>query len=346
MTRVRDKESFVKKAKQIHGDKFSYDKFEYINAKTKSIITCLIHGDFLQSADKHFNNKTPCPECYKIRKSNLRKGKSTNGESKLIPKEEYLHMLEEKYGNKFTFNLDNYIGLTKGSVTLYCKKHGYSTYTPRSLLQSTYGCRDCGFKTVANKKIKNYDNFLKKAKQIHGDKYIYPETNRQIYKNRKSTIEIICKEHGLFSKKAQKHIAGQGCFECRINELVEDGILVGGYNEELFSTNKKLAETKGFLYYLSVDNGKQYKIGITRNLYNRIKSLKSESKKEITLLDTLELPLYEAYKIEQELLNLYANNRVYTRWSTELFDTNILRNISLKEYCQKHTHTNIRHETA
>lgn len=39
---------FIKKAKKVHGDKYSYDKINYINARTKIIITCPKHGDFLK----------------------------------------------------------------------------------------------------------------------------------------------------------------------------------------------------------------------------------------------------------------------------------------------------------
>jgi hypothetical protein len=48
-------------------------------------------------------------------------------------------------------------------------------------------------------------------------------------------IKIICREHGEFIKSAQKHLSGQGCFKCKVKQMVEDGILVGGYSEELFN---------------------------------------------------------------------------------------------------------------
>lgn len=40
-------EKFIKKAKEIHGDKFLYDKTQYVNYDTKLIVTCRKHGDFL-----------------------------------------------------------------------------------------------------------------------------------------------------------------------------------------------------------------------------------------------------------------------------------------------------------
>lgn len=57
------KELFVKKARDIHGDKYSYDKFEYTHSLTKSVITCPIHGDFLQKPNTHLAKKAGCPTC-------------------------------------------------------------------------------------------------------------------------------------------------------------------------------------------------------------------------------------------------------------------------------------------
>lgn len=55
---------FIKKAKQIHGDKYDYSKVEYIDAHTKVIIICPIHGEFKQIARDHTNGRG-CPECGK-----------------------------------------------------------------------------------------------------------------------------------------------------------------------------------------------------------------------------------------------------------------------------------------
>lgn len=56
------KNKFKTKAIKVHNNKYSYDNFNYISAKTKSLITCPIHGDFAQCADKHLQ-KRGCPKC-------------------------------------------------------------------------------------------------------------------------------------------------------------------------------------------------------------------------------------------------------------------------------------------
>lgn len=45
--------SFIRKSKLAHGDQYLYDKVKYVRASDKVIITCRIHGDFLQTAGTH-----------------------------------------------------------------------------------------------------------------------------------------------------------------------------------------------------------------------------------------------------------------------------------------------------
>ncbi len=46
----------IVKFREIHGDTYDYSKTKYINAKTKMIITCQKHGDFLQTYGGHLRN--------------------------------------------------------------------------------------------------------------------------------------------------------------------------------------------------------------------------------------------------------------------------------------------------
>jgi hypothetical protein len=55
-------EEFVQRAKEVHGDKYNYDKVNYVNAKDKVIIICAKHGDFDQAPDSHLRGQG-CPKC-------------------------------------------------------------------------------------------------------------------------------------------------------------------------------------------------------------------------------------------------------------------------------------------
>ena len=60
-------------------------------------------------------------------------------------------------------------------------------------------------------KLTNED-FLKKCKQKHGDKYQYLD----VYINSSTEIRILCPEHGLFIQVAHNHTRGVGCRKCGV----------------------------------------------------------------------------------------------------------------------------------
>ena len=58
----KKREKLIQEFRAIHSDFYNYDKFVYISAHKKSIITCPIHGDFPQSASMHRKNQG-CKKC-------------------------------------------------------------------------------------------------------------------------------------------------------------------------------------------------------------------------------------------------------------------------------------------
>lgn len=61
-----DKNSFLEKAKNIHGDEYDYSKVKYKNSYTKIEIICKTHGSFFQKPSVHHWHKSGCPQCNKI----------------------------------------------------------------------------------------------------------------------------------------------------------------------------------------------------------------------------------------------------------------------------------------
>lgn len=55
------------------------------------------------------------------------------------------------------------------------------------------------------------DEFIAKAKAVHGEKYDYSMAN---YTNAHDKIQIICSAHGSFLQRAASHLRGYGCFKC------------------------------------------------------------------------------------------------------------------------------------
>ena len=60
--KLNHKENFIRRAKIIHNNKYTYDNVIYINSHKKVMITCQIHKDFPQEPRVHLDNKG-CKQC-------------------------------------------------------------------------------------------------------------------------------------------------------------------------------------------------------------------------------------------------------------------------------------------
>jgi hypothetical protein len=66
MARKVDTKEFIRMAKTIHGNNYDYSKTIYTRSKDSLIITCPIHGDFIQRASNHLSG-SGCPKCFQDR---------------------------------------------------------------------------------------------------------------------------------------------------------------------------------------------------------------------------------------------------------------------------------------
>lgn len=191
---------FIKRAREIHGDKYNYNNVKYVNSYTKVEIVCPRHGSFFQTPNDHLMGHG-CPDCGK--EECINKNKSN--------KDEFIEKVNKIHGdNNFDFSKFNYINsYTKGIVI--CPKHGEFYATPNSLL-SGRGCPECGkIKTGDLLRYTNED-FIKLANDIHGvGKYDYSKVE---YKDADTPVKIICPIHGAFMQRPHCHLEGKGCPKC------------------------------------------------------------------------------------------------------------------------------------
>ena len=59
------------------------------------------------------------------------------------------------------------------------------------------------------------EDFIRKSKEVHGDKYDY---SKSVYTSTRDFITIICPTHGKFSQRANCHTSGKGCKQCGLLE--------------------------------------------------------------------------------------------------------------------------------
>lgn len=76
-------EEFIRRAKEVHGDKYDYSKVEYINNKTKVCIICPIHGEFWQTPKEHLFGQG-CPKCRNENRKKIIFGVGINDSDEVI----------------------------------------------------------------------------------------------------------------------------------------------------------------------------------------------------------------------------------------------------------------------
>lgn len=190
----KNTESFIKQAIEIHGEgKFDYSLTNYVNAKVKVIVICLLHGLQHVIPNVHLRGKG-CPEC----------------NPNFITTKIFINRSNEIHNNKYVYEQIIYRGCSK-KVKIKCLHHGYFWQKPTYHLAG-HGCPKCGYENTSNLRRKSLEEFIKQAVKIHGEKYDYTCFE---YKNTNTPGKIICNKcMRSFNQMPNSHLAGQGCKYC------------------------------------------------------------------------------------------------------------------------------------
>ena len=181
-------DDFIRIAREVHSDKYDYSKVEYVNSRTKVCIICPIHGEFWQDPRSHLNG-FGCGRC---------------GGTGKLSKNELINRFHKIHGDKYDYSKVEYKNMhTK--ICIICPIHGEFYQTPHNHINGA-GCPHCSGKLKLNT-----EDFIRKAREIHGDKYIY---NKTIYQRSLDKVIITCPEHGDFEQRPNDHLSGRGCPYC------------------------------------------------------------------------------------------------------------------------------------
>jgi hypothetical protein len=199
----------IERATKIHFGKYSYanTKITGIGNTRKITFVCKLHGEQKVGLHNHLSATRPtkCPYC--------------SGDKLHIS--DFIKRAKSHHGDKF--DLSNVVitnNINKDKIKIICPKHGpFETKVHYFLRKNrknhaNHGCNKCGNESTGRHRAKSQDEFIQKAKSIHGDRYDYSKT---IYKGITENIIIICKIHGEQLIYAHNHINGQpptGCHPC------------------------------------------------------------------------------------------------------------------------------------
>jgi very-short-patch-repair endonuclease len=275
-------DEFISKCKEKHGNRYDYSKVEYKNISSKIIIICREHGDFKQIAKNHKDGQG-CPTCsgstslnkYQfLEKCDNIKYDYSLIEDRIIKSDDYIKVIHKETNLTYIQLSDHHKNglkptkiesnsLVKKFKEIHNNKFDYliekETYYSTDKIKIINKLTNDEFYYRVDRHLKgmkpnkvtiNY--FLFKSKELHGDKYDYSLI--ESIKGNSDKVEIICKEHGVFSQRVSNHInLGDGCPKC-------SG--VGKWNTELLISEFKNVHNNTFDYsYVKFENvGKKVKI--------------------------------------------------------------------------------------
>lgn len=226
-------DSFITKAKEVHGNKYDYSKVKYKGYNEKVCIICPEHGEFLQTPHHHLAG-SGCQKC-----ANIIKGQSFEkiDKEKIIEnkKRDFIKAAKRKFGDLYDYSNINYVdNLTK--IVIHSEKYGEIEITPQEHLKLKYGCR------LEKRKTRKYtvEKIIELFKKVHGDKYDYSKVE---YVNSLKKVCIICPKHGEFWQTPSAHIhLREGCPLCNESHLerdISDFLTTKGVEFERQSTNSR-----------------------------------------------------------------------------------------------------------
>lgn len=121
-----------------------------------------------------------------------------------------------KHGDRFDYSTGRWIGFHK-PIEVVCRKHGPCMTTPKShLANPSGGCVDCRKERFHQALALGTDEFVRRAKEIHGDHYDYHLVN---YTGTLDPVVILCPQHGPFRMKPCRHLSGRGCKKCAFSRI-------------------------------------------------------------------------------------------------------------------------------
>jgi len=262
---TRKLEDVIIEANKVHNNTYDYSLIkDYKSDRVKYPIICPEHGVFYQTMNNHIKGKQGCPICGR-NKSDVARRKG------------FLYFKEKAdkiHNSYYTYHEEDFLGLAiKTRIT--CPIHGDFWQTPSNHLFGQ-GCKLCGYKKNSDQSRLTKEEFINKARKIHGDKYDYSKVD---YVNYQTKVCIICSKHGEFWQQPSNHLQGNGCPKCVplyshkedeifdfiVNELKikncvkRERTILTGKELDIYCPEQKIAiEFNGLFWHNELNKDKKY----------------------------------------------------------------------------------------
>ena len=177
---------FIERARGVHGDIYDYSKVDYRDIHSNVEIICRKHDSFFQSPSNHLKGHG-CSICNKY-------------DARCFGLDEFVKRSRSVHGATYDYQNVCYVN-SKTKVGILCKKHGLFYQKPEKHWIG-HGCPKC----AVNCKMTTLD-FIKKAREVHGDLYDY---SKVYYVDEHTEVCIIDSDYGEFWQQPNLHLSGRG----------------------------------------------------------------------------------------------------------------------------------------
>ena len=131
-----------------------------------------------------------------------------------ITNKEFIKRAKEVHGNTYDYSKVEYNKMHE-KVCIICPEHGEFWQTPHNHLKGQK-CPKCANIIRGDTFRDNQDEFVRRAREVHGDKYDYSKVK---YVNNRTKVCIICPEHGEFFITPNSFLRGHSCPICKQSML-------------------------------------------------------------------------------------------------------------------------------
>lgn len=173
------------------------------------------------------------------------------GKTTRLTTEQFIEKARFVHGDKYDYSKVEYIDM-QTKVCITCPIHGEFWQLPNNHIKN-HGCPKCAKDILSQKKTMSTEDFIQKAKLVHGDKYDYSKVE---YNGQKEQVCIICPIHGEFWIDINNFLynKGRGCPKCGLDRkakarlktkeiFIEESITIHGdkydYSKVEYKGNKK-----------------------------------------------------------------------------------------------------------
>lgn len=292
----RTAQTFIEDSKEIHGiDTFSYEYTIFVNVHTKVKLFCKVHNKIFEvSPNKHLQGQG-CQLCA-YQKRSQDKCKDLN---------HFITKSVKKHGSLYDYANSVY---TKATNHIIIKCNTCNNYFEQiaALHMNGSGCSKCEHDRGLDTQRHTTKTFIEVSKLVHLNDYSYEHTNYG--KNNTDKVWVTCNKCNITVRVIPSNFLRGVKPSCNCPKHY-------GYQE-----NKP-----AILYYLSINNGQAFKIGITNKTVQErfsksdlekisiIKTWKSIDGKIIRDLETEILRTFKIFKYTGPDLLENGNSELFNR---------------------------------